>query len=831
MRKNVLLILAGIGAIASIGLPWLAHAQDIPPTGLGTDVCLHSALAVPGLSGLPTWPPTDNTAPAAGQRAELSDPRWGNGPLLGLKYPNDTDNVRYRFTVNGDDVAVTIQAKADAAPGGTSGATTADYLVFGITDINGDQAYGVRIVPQKQITVNGTPTSAVGRHLVLTDSRVRQLRYDSGAVAPNPQWTDNPGIPSWITSGTLAVWNDPSQQRVNGTAWGVSFKFKLSQVGLSATSGTMARYFVGAHIDNGSEAVNYASADVIGNCSPVATCATFPTQADTGGNVALPAVPEQWTNVTSLVGACAGVRLRSNNITSDLDGDNAVNVHPSEFNAWTVSPTWPGAITAGQVRARVRLSNWGTVARSLTDWNDVVDPLGPALTNDGSGAFKYGCQNGATGLNICDMVDPANITPTEHQCMLVELSSANSSDPVEFEQASAYRNMYYQGLSEVQETATISVEGLDALLGNDLDRDIYLYVEPRNMPDASANLMTVNVPALQALRAQAEPGFASTLSCDSEYWDACVNNVCAYRCYEGCYRGDVSFQVNGVCWCKPGDPDDADECGSIAGVNPAGGGINPATSSLTAEQKLRAEYPNIEIFPFYDTGKRYMEDGVEKKVLVPMPTFGMFVHHTGGFYGYLHELTSSDATLTRIRNNYYKLTIPRNRDVATLQVSVSAEEQPHFAPFTQIAGSSTLLGFGLGNAFITGTASNTTTVDLSKATMRIDRLLTQGNTELITNLGGPVTMTRLPGATPTSATFRHLAGARLITVTMVHLPLIGQITQINVTGASVNRPPSCGLLFGTAMLKTSFTINDGTNRVDVSGEDQWSCFPGQMVNY
>ncbi len=135
----------------------------------------------------------------------------------------------------------------------------------------------------------------------------------------------------------------------------------------------------------------------------------------------------------------------------------------------------------------------------------------------------------------------------------------------------------------------------------------------------------------------------------------------------------------------------------------------------------------------------------------------------------------------------------------------------------------------LGNATFTGVAS-TPTIDLSKSTITVQKLLNASGVELVSNLGAPVTLTRQPGALPGLATFVK-TGLPTITMQVVTLPLIGQTVTIQVTGANVNYPSTCPFGLGAASLTTQFTISGGTaSPVLIQGTDGWVCVPGQMLS-
>ncbi len=147
---------------------------------------------------------------------------------------------------------------------------------------------------------------------------------------------------------------------------------------------------------------------------------------------------------------------------------------------------------------------------------------------------------------------------------------------------------------------------------------------------------------------------------------------------------------------------------------------------------------------------------------------------------------------------------------------------------SQIVGTATALPFPAGNLEITGVAGVSSTVDLGAATATVEGLLTEAGTELVSGL--PVTMTAAPGSSATAATYVSV-GNPTITLVVVELPLVGRVTQIVAAPAAITRPSSCGFLFGTASLETSFTLDDSTNpAVTIRGTDTWACFGPQLIN-
>ena len=523
-------------------------------------------------------------------------------------------------------------------------------------------------------------------------------------------------------------------------------------------------------------------------------------------------------------------------------------------NSFSITPTFlqngggPGSLSDGAVTAKLRIANFGSATNyANAGWNQLVnenniDPVSKQKLdpkNGVDGVINFECKNGATGLNICDTVKNDKIQGRSdlHQCLQAELRQTDPKGNVVFGAASAYTNMFYEHLSESVQYPEISVAGLQAILGNSNNRDVYLRVVKRNLPLPGTTKITPDVKGLSALRAQVDPSYYDpSVTCDQDPADRCMKNangagtcmhpavVLASAIYCQSELNPVNMGAQGW-WC-PIYP--AEAC-----TIPAGGGVDSNVSSLTMGQKARDEFPNIEVFPYVATGKIITINGVQKKQLVPIPSFGIFYTHDLPFYGFLSSLVeeyqengqTKVRELKKIKDDLFMITVP-NEKFTRLRMTVSTQDSEPSTLF-QIVGTATPLPLGLGNMTMTGTA-RTRSIDLSKASVTIESLLKSGTTELVANLGAPLALTRNAGATASSATF---SGSRWfgpsVTMQVVKLPLIGQVITMQVIGASVNLPTTCPLSIGLANLKTAFTITDNAGAVSVSGTDQWGCVPAK----
>ncbi len=811
------------------------HLDRSCPDVVGYPMCLQAPVAVPGLSGMPVWPADVLHPASASERPEVTDPRWGNAPLHTIFSVNNDANARFRILAdnptNPKQLAVSIQMQEDwGSPGGAD-----SYVYFGITDDaaagSHQQAWGV------QIGAAPATANATGNDLPIKTGLVSTYVYTSGTGWTNPDQGAWPSSTPWVTSASSALWNstDLNAYDTNGAAYAVQFKVDLHALGLDHAN---ARVLISLGVHN-----DFSDAQVRG----LADYST-PNQGayvDPSTRASGPFHPyiEEWTPVAAFGTPCLGVNVEGMDISTALgtiSGHAAVTVAALAPNTFQVSPSKLSSIhspASGDLKAQFYMSNWGTNAvGTAAGWLKVPGPLGSwdgALTdpitsqctnttaNQVCGTpIVTACQTNSAGVTTCD--------PTFHQCLQVQLSPGiNAGGRVTFENASAYTNTRFGTMSQYEQVAEINVRGLQALLGNSNARDVYLHVVPHNLPPASNVKMHLDVPALESLRSQVDSWFAKDKGYCPNPTDLCGDGVCVPTCARmpGCTQ---TYTYNNVCYCTAKT---SGSC-SIQGVAPAGGGYDQNKSSITRAGALRAEYPTLDVYPYYDSGKTRTVRGQARKILIPMQSFTVHATHTGDFYGFLYGLTMEDNTqITKVAPDIYKLSVP-NETTARVRVMLSAEEQPHYSPLTEIVGTATPLPLGLGNVTLTGVSNTATPIDLSKGQMVLTSLLSENGVERVTNLAGPVTLVRQPGATTYAATFVSSGfGKPTVTVNVVTLPLIGQTVQITVIGASVQQPASCPLFFGTTNLTTQFSLTDGTAPpLAIRGTDQWTCVPFQLIN-
>ena len=199
-RGSEALLALSIAQTAIVAGP--VSAQDLDEAARGNLTCAAPLpiYHVPGLDGLPLWPADetkqanteiDGGVPPADEKARerslISDPRWGNAPLIPLKHvagqaaEGNTDNVRFRILKDSSDpanprLAVSIQIFDDA-----NGATVDDYVMFGLATDDGQSAYGLKYTPVK--IVNDAPAKGSYLKATVAPGSGPQLDTDWWSVA------------------------------------------------------------------------------------------------------------------------------------------------------------------------------------------------------------------------------------------------------------------------------------------------------------------------------------------------------------------------------------------------------------------------------------------------------------------------------------------------------------------------------------------------------------------------------------------------------------------------------------------------------------------------
>lgn len=569
----------------------------------GAQECLLPPAWVPGLSGAPTW-----FAGSAGVavRPELDDPRWGGAPIR--KFPTDPTgadaafrHVMYVVYEGGSYqyiLSVTLQALFD-----DNGASANDAVYFGISNALGagsaSQARLVRIRPSLLSSVN---PSAPSEYTVFSCDGV-----------PSGTWQDcwssaDGSAPSWLTE--MGTWrgympaSNPENAKLGGSVWGVAFKINLSALGLDPSS--QFRVFRAVDIEmSGGNLVHHTDPKGISSswmqssipvpANPYATSNGW-VPFDPIGNYCVDGANLSWPQI--------GVLESGSSLGS--------NIQTSLPNTFRAQPDVSGLtfLERGRLLATFSIANWGaTIADPTAPW-DVFSYDQPWV--EATQSMDYSCVQAVGAPNRCPQL---GVGQASHQCIQVQLRSAGADVP--FASAAAYRNMDFVTLSSLSREATISIEGLQAITGVARDRDVYLYVQKRNMPSQSNESLVLDGEALWGAREAAEVPPVPNIGSD----------------------------------------------GPVV--------VRPTQSP---HQILLSTWPSYVVHPYYDTSETIAGRGAVLKQVVPMIPFGYFAEHRGRFYGFADSLQGAQGVVVeQLSEDLYKVRVPNESAVKVVTTLVAAE--------------------------------------------------------------------------------------------------------------------------------------------------------------
>jgi hypothetical protein len=691
MQKIFRGILALTGAGLALG-PLPARAMPCPDAPTEVCRCAHPPVTLPGLGGPPEWFDVDGDGFF---RPELHDPRWSGAPLEALAFGGDgavdTDGARARVLRHGDYLYLSVQAYTD-----DTGPNANDFVYVGITQGSASKAYAVRI----PVVGSGTPTPppadpdpSDGETPPQDDPLPEPLaagfasRWESDAAGSFAAATEQTGLPSFVDQ--VAIWKPPP----GATApWAVTLRINKAASGLNPSPGSI-RLFVGAEIGTSTGTVPLANA--------------APSTSGIGGTI-IPPATASWIRYAELGTACtAGVTLSSMDIGvfPGVPGTNASGALTNRLCASDPCPTeTPGGnpenvfrsvarqvdnsagVGSWQLRARFRIADWGsTIAnRKYGPWKDIATtPAGPDIltgpsgpftpgngwywqaADDGSGSstsnvvIDYQCDKGA-GAYCPTLTNPANM----HQCVLVELGQPPTST-FELAKTAVYRNMDFHGLSTLDRPATISIAGLKDATGVARDRDVYLYVEPLNMPAHQQKplwLPTEQMAAAERLARDPIP----------------VPRPPSGKAEKAAARTRARLGKIALTEIEAQEKLAMERAGRIAKSDRHIGTVNvSSTLAMSPEQLIDSVWPTYRIRPYYDTGHTRTVGGQTVRVLAPMVPFGFHLSHEGPFFGFNHAIESADpgVVLAPIGDRWFKVTIP-SEGAVHVRTRITAEEAP-----------------------------------------------------------------------------------------------------------------------------------------------------------
>lgn len=372
----------------------------------------------------------------------------------------------------------------------------------------------------------------------------------------------------------------------------------------------------------------------------------------------------------------------------------------------------------GSLTARFRIADWGSTAGSAGEWNDVPGQTTPptatpvSIPTGGQKAItldwtlsktdicKYqlnanpadcldcacgptgspGCPAGQVGKKSTDN-ETCVALHAQHQCMYVEIGSPNGG--AQFSQKSAYNNMNFGTMSKFEQNATIDVGGIPPEA--DGTHEVLLFVRPHNMPRTTKRPTTGILFVGNNALAEAERIATAHQSIVARLPQAELKKAFQLRGKVTTSNLGAGMKVLGSSSAvrfenarralDAGTNRTADRFLSIAqkGVKDARKttGADAMTRQLVGQLGPRAAsklVPTLEIYPYYKS--------TSSKTYQPMEAFSVFLSHDGALGGFTWEL--SGAGVTRVKDNVYKVVVPKNTKRAG--VVVRSETVPATLP-------------------------------------------------------------------------------------------------------------------------------------------------------
>lgn len=550
--RSTLHLLATLAVVSLTAAPTLADDKVL---------CVPPGDGVPGLGGPPEWlsGPSPNTA--------VDDPRWRGATAVNYGAAG-APHSRLRALQKNNKLYLSYQVLVDP-----DAALPQDSVYLALAP----SVAGTHHLLRMQLTASSDVTANAGS-VALT-----HLTWSSGAwnVAAAPTWAQDAA--AWLTV-------DPG----DGSAeWTINVKIAYTDAALGL--GSSFKFWSGTAVQLTSAPPNYST-----YMWPVGT--QGPWSIPTNGTLNQDIPSTDWGDLNIGTAGCSvGVSLTMNNIgvkNGATLGSAISTVNNNTFAAW---PAYNSvAAGAGKVRARFRIANWG----SSTLWTDI--PGFSAVDSDASGNIEKTCIQGGS---------PACPTPPagqNHQCMLVELTSPAN---LTFLNDSVYRNMDFVNNSYFERDAEISLKGVPPLPNSKGKRDVYLYVDQKNMPKKARGPLDE-----QALR--------GALAAASEY--------------------DKHVYVNDPKLMRKLAPNER---------------LPQIKSSKTPHELLKTVWPTYEVHVYYDSGQDLQVGNKSGRRLIPAPSFGFFVFHHGDLAGWLSDMVGLNAKLVEIAPHFYKVEVPDNGSI------------------------------------------------------------------------------------------------------------------------------------------------------------------------
>ena len=575
------------------------------PTVVWAQICIPPSLGVPPAYLPPHW--WDNMPAQPVYYKTLTDPRWQGAAAVSRS--NGTQEIN-SFLALRDSTHLYLSWRYRGMPLGAAAASNVVYVGY-------ERASdGKPIVVKAELTtLSGAEAEGSG----FIDRAAYELPASGilGAPIASPAWV-NGSTRTWITPTSFALQMQIPLSELKTTAGGFKLWFEM----LAGSPDVALTRFV----------MPRTGADIVE--SPPAFDKVFPQ-------------PAAWQAYRLSTGP-SDASCPAQAVALDQDKIATKNPNPNEIlykespaakpeNVIYARPTNKSGsnIAAGKLRATFRIANWGSQP-DFADW-EVGVPIEqlwakvPCAGGDINGAVGTvgDIANGTTATNANELrcswtLTDAELTPfkngtkNSHSCLLVEMSDTVVPGLV-YRNRSMWNNFDVRSASVLEKPAQITLKGLKPI--SPAGRDIYVYVETRNMPDRVAQ----ETPPTDGQGPREGPLALKRAITEGRVGPEELSRMIA--------NGQVS------------------------------------------EATLDAVLPTYIVHVFHDTGKQLTTGGVRRPVLNPQSSFGYRVTHAGDLYGWRHQLgVESGFAIDELAPNFYRIRNVPNNGAVNVTTRIEALE-------------------------------------------------------------------------------------------------------------------------------------------------------------
>ncbi len=537
---------------ATISFTILAGLTVMSSPAFAQKVCVPPGYGVPGRSGPPKWVAWDADA-SVPVNETLIDPRWNgaSGQAFGTGAASPPAEFRAVYGTTGTQTYLYLSWTINVAD---VASTDNHQLYVGFKPPAGDAKILRFRLPAATPTArpaaftkcNGRDSSATCADTIGANNRPFYALYTASADAAscedgtNPHWSRfvqdrNMAVHvDWVENTATPAASAASYWVVDATHWAVQLRIPLNTTATDFVNGIVAgtKIWYEIPVDSDGVAARYSFPRPANGIQRFES--TNPGQLCHKETVAGAKFEDSFAELATLTPGtptpgCGGVSLAYHDVgfihdvaltpgvdfmTANLgnvikgfrlDGTtpvvNSLFVRPYNGTADTGAPV---SIANDQIKARMRIANWGAqqgIAYNEPGWNELPIPGGSRdkpmtgtspVTPGQKGLIRVDwqltqpqrCDYGIDTLSSTNwpaVPDPATCERRFSgwdQCILVEMTGGGA---FEFANTSIYRNMAFGKMSLFEKPAVIDTAGLPVKRGHK-HQDIYLFFSPRNLP-------------------------------------------------------------------------------------------------------------------------------------------------------------------------------------------------------------------------------------------------------------------------------------------------------------------------------------------------------------